>query len=105
MHKGDSPMKRMTSLFAVLVLAAIVAVVPVANAQKVHFLGAGYSAMFQGIGVSGYNDVALRQVLTSTQCTGSGITCTAGHWSLGSNVADIGVTDSRASVPEEPGSF
>ena len=39
-------MKKLQSLFATLVAAASVAVVPAANAQTVHFVGAGSSAQF-----------------------------------------------------------
>jgi hypothetical protein len=95
-------MKKDTPLFAVLVMAAIVAAVPAASAQKVHFLSAGASAMYQGVGVAAYNDLALG-ILSSTQCTGTGITCKAFHWTLASNAADAVANDTRAAIPGEPG--
>ena len=39
-------MKKLQSLFATLVAAASVAAVPAANAQTVHFVGAGSSAQY-----------------------------------------------------------
>ena len=51
-------MKTFSSLCVALVVATTLAVVPAANAQTVHFAGAGSSAMFQGFGVAAYNDLA-----------------------------------------------
>jgi len=102
-------MKKITSLFAVLVLAATVAVVPAANAQVVHYLGAGSSAMFQGFDVAAYNDLANKAGSTvQLRCSTGGYTCVASHWSVGSAVAKAFVQDNRAGVgviPNEPGNI
>jgi len=102
-------MKRMSSLFAVLTLAAMVAVVPAANAQRVHLIAAGSSAVWQGIGIAAYNDLALSIVATSP-CSGNGtttngVTCTASHWSVSSSASSnlANVKDLRLSVQTEPG--
>lgn len=70
-------MIRMKSLFAALVITAIVAVVPAANAQTVHFIGAGSSAMFQGFAVASFNDVGPDAVAALP----SGHIGTIHHWS------------------------
>src|SRR5215472_10467657 len=52
-------MNRLNSLFAAVVIAAIVAVAPAANAAPtVHFLGAGSSAMYTGFAIAASNDLA-----------------------------------------------
>src|ERR1700758_1036332 len=56
--KEDLQMKTFSSLCVALVVATTLAVVPAANAQTVHFAGAGSSAMFQGFGAAAYNDLA-----------------------------------------------
>ena len=51
-------MTRMKLLFAAAaVLAVSIAAVPAANAQVVHYIGAGSSAMFQGFEVAAVNDL------------------------------------------------
>jgi hypothetical protein len=52
-------MTRLNLFFAGLALTAIVAVTPAANAAPtVHFIGAGSSAVYQGMGVATVNDIA-----------------------------------------------
>jgi hypothetical protein len=103
-------MKRNTSLFAVLVLAAIVAVVPAASAQRVHLISAGSSAVFNATGIAAYNDLAIGTaaapgIVMTAPCTGqgvttNGVTCTASHWSLGSSLAAANVHDGRVNQNE-----
>lgn len=84
-------MKIFSSLFAGLVMAATVAVVPAANAQTVHFVGAGSSAMFQGFGVAAYNDLATPIVTANAGFS-------AHHWSKKSSTGTgnwAGIADSR----------
>lgn len=84
-------MKRFSSLFAALLGAASLAAVPVANAQNVHFVGAGSSAMFQGFGVAAYNDLATPIVTANPGFT-------AHHWSEKSSNTPgtwAGAVDSR----------
>src|SRR5262252_4409077 len=51
-------MNRLKLLLAGLLCTATAAAVPAANAQTVHFVGAGSSAMFQGFIVAAANDMA-----------------------------------------------
>src|SRR6516225_9130757 len=95
-------MKRNTSLLVVLVMAAIVAVVPAANAQKVHFIGAGSSAMYQGMAIAAYNDLA-SQIIASAECTAAGVTCTAHHYTAGNTPASFAVVDAASGAPNEGG--
>jgi hypothetical protein len=100
-------MNKLKLLFAALLCTATAAVVPVANAQTVHYLGSGSSAMFQGFEVAAVNDLAAVagvpaaqvhhwSVKTSHSSTGGG-TCTS-HCA--------GVTDSRsAAIPVEYGNL
>jgi hypothetical protein len=85
-------MRRLNSLFAVLALAAAVAVVPVANAQNVHFIAAGSSAMWQGFAIAAFNDVSAAAV---TACQSGGHTCVARHWTTTTANGNAYVKDSR----------
>ena len=99
-------MIRMKSLFAVLAIAATVAVVPFANAQVVHFVGAGSSAMFQGFAVAAVNDLAAVKATANPGYT-------VHHWSIKATTAPAnmaGLQDSRTPLggsppPVEFGSF
>jgi hypothetical protein len=108
--RGDLPMKRMNSVLVALLLAAIVAVVPAANAQRVHYIGAGSSAMFQGFEVAAVNDLASAPgtgIIKVAPCTNVGVTCTVHHWSLKSSQAPANsfqVQDTRnGAILNEPG--
>jgi hypothetical protein len=96
-------MIRIKSLFAVLVLAATVAVVPAANAQVVHYVGAGSSAMFQGFGVAAVND--LGSALIAAQAAGGHPGFTVHHWSVKTSTGSgtlAGLKDSRTPVGGAP---
>lgn len=103
-------MKKFGLVFAAAFAVAIVAGVPLASAQKVHYIGAGSSAMFQGFGVAAVNDLG-NAIATGVAaapynyCAGStGDTCTVNHWSIGSGTKIAGVADSRtAGIPTEYG--
>lgn len=103
-------MKRISLLFAAFLVAATVAGVPLANAQQVHYIGVGSSAMFQGFGVAAVNDLA-NAIATGTAASpynycasGSGDTCSVKHWSeKGAPFASL--IDSRASIPPEVGNI
>jgi hypothetical protein len=96
-------MNRFKLLIAVLLCTATAAVVPAANAQTVHYVGAGSSAMFQGFLVAAANDMAgvVGQPLTSFH-----------HWSVktshsggcGGTCATI-VDNRKAGIPVEAGNF
>src|SRR5215472_9456693 len=102
-------MRRMISLFAVLALAAIVTVVPAANAQvKVHYVGAGSSAMFQGFAVAAVNDLGTQVVAACP----AGDTCSVSHWSVKTSASgaipanSVAAHDSRsAAIVDEPGNL
>lgn len=89
--------RRMKSVFAVLLLAAVVGIVPQALAQNVPTLQvviAGSSAMWQTMALGAYNGG------TSLVALG-GVTC---HWTSGSNVVNL--VDSRTTVPNvDPGTM
>jgi len=85
----------MKSLFACMLLAAIVAVVPAASAQTVHFSGAGSSAMFQAFAVAAHNDVAPDAVAALP----AGHTGSIHHWSTKTLAHAV---DSRTSTPAIP---
>ena len=107
-------MKKIGLVFAAALSVAIVAAAPHADAQQVHYIGAGSSAMFQGFGVAAVNDLG-NAIATGTAAapynycaSGSGNTCTVNHWSVktstGTNLA--GLQDSRnASIPVEYGNI
>jgi hypothetical protein len=98
--RGDSQMTRIKSFFAVLVLAATVALAPAAHAAAtVHYIGAGSSAMFQGTLVAAVNDLAVNSPHIH-------------HWSVktsnGAGCAGTcaGLLDTRSgSIPVEFGNF
>jgi len=116
-------MNRMNTLFAALAIAASVAVVPVANAQettKVHYIGAGSSAMWQGFGLAAYNDLAgsataasatgvcnagtIQATAGSTAITGNA--CTASHWTVKTSNPYAYLHDTRSSsIPLEYGNL
>jgi hypothetical protein len=117
-------MNRMKSLFAVLAIAASVAVVPVANAQEtttVHYIGAGSSAMWQGFAVAAYNDLAgsgtvaaanaicndgtIQATAGSTATAGNG--CSTSHWTVKSTAEPYAyLHDTRStSIPLEYGNL
>ena len=111
-------MKKINMLFAALVVAAIVAAVPVANAATtVHYIGAGSSAMFQGFGIAAYNDLALGAdgggvCVGGVIQAGSGSTatpgdsCTTSHWSTKTASGLAAAKDSRStSIPLEYGNL
>ncbi|HLV87867.1 MAG TPA: hypothetical protein VKV39_12860 [Candidatus Sulfotelmatobacter sp.] len=113
-------MNRMKMLFAVVTIAATAAVVPVANAQVVHYIGAGSSAMWQGFAVAAYNDLGrgtdgagicvsgLIAVVSPGAPSGTtvGDACTVSHWTVKTAGALAGAVDSRTSgIPEEFGNF
>ena len=66
-------MSRMKSIFAALVLTAIVGVVPQAQAQTVKVVIAGSSAMWQTLALGAYNNGTCNTLLTG--CTGATF-----HW-------------------------
>src|SRR5215471_14875164 len=113
-------MNRMKSLFAAVAIAASVAVVPVANAQVLHFSGAGSSAMFQGFGIAAYNDLALGadgggicvggliKVVSPGGPAGEAVgdSCLNHHWSVKTAGALASAKDGRsAAIPAEFGNF
>jgi len=87
-------MNRTSSLFAVALLTAIVAVVPVANGQ-VHFIGAGSSAMYQGFGVAAYNDAQLVPARLTACNAGANVPCASKHWSTTTANATAYLKDTR----------
>ena len=91
-------MNRLNLLFAAVVLAAIVAVAPAANAAPtVHFLGAGSSAMFTGFAVAASNDLAHGGVNSVHHYTVKG-----GSPNCPSNPACAQLVDTRSgSIPKE----
>jgi hypothetical protein len=66
-------MSRMKSIFAALVLTAIVGVVPQAQAQNIKLVIAGSSAMWQTLALGAYNNGTCNTLLTG--CTGATF-----HW-------------------------
>lgn len=91
-------MNKLKLLFAACLCAATAAVVPVAHAQTVHYVGSGSSAMFQGFEVAAVNDMptVVGQAITNFH-----------HWSIktgtqcgGSNCATI-VDSRKAGIPVE----
>lgn len=95
-------MSRFKLLLAACLCVATAAVVPAANAQVVHYVGAGSSAMFQGFIVAAANDMStvVGQPLTQFH-----------HWSIktgtqcgGASCATI-VDNRRAGIPAEPGNI
>jgi hypothetical protein len=108
-------MKKFGLVFAAVLAVAIVAAAPLADAQQVHYIGAGSSAMFQGFGVAAVNDLG-NAIATGTAAapynycaSGSGNTCTVNHWSVKTGTAPgniAGLSDSRnASIPTEFGNI
>src|SRR5581483_2981925 len=93
-------MTRIKSLFASALLAATVAVVPVANAQTVHFVGAGSSAQWQAFALAAFNDLA-------TPLGNAGHWTAKGKTTAGNPVAFL--ADPRNSqtnpIPNEPGNI
>ena len=89
-------MSRMKSIFAVLVLTAIVGVVPQAQAATttLKVIAAGSSAMWQTMALGAYNNHV-------SIVAGGGATC---HWTSASN--KINLTDTRPSpVNNDPGTM
>jgi hypothetical protein len=77
-------MSNLKSIFAVLVLTAIVGVTPLAHAQHVELMFAGSSAMWQSMALAAYN---------SGNCiAGSGVVPPCSHYTGSSN---FNVTDTR----------
>jgi len=72
-------MTRLKSLFAAVVVTAIVAVVPAANAQTVHFVGAGSSAQFLMAAIA-TDQAACTASGQTSPCTATGGTGTIKHW-------------------------
>lgn len=105
-------MRKSALVFAAVLAVAIVAAAPLADAQKVHYIGAGSSAMFQGFGVAAVNDLG-NSIATGAAAapynycaSGSGNTCTVNHWSIAQGTDIAGVSDSRnASIPTEYGNL
>jgi hypothetical protein len=93
-------MRGTKALFAVVVLAAIVGLASVANAQGVKFVGVGSSAMFNTVSAAAFTDLCSSR---------AGSDCH--HWSAsGKNSGDnqnwAQAVDSRnASIPVESGTF
>lgn len=96
-------MNRLKLLFAALLCTATAAVVPAANAQVVHYVGSGSSAMFQGFIVAAANDMAtvVGQPINRFH-----------HWSVKNGNAGCttppcaGIVDSRtAGIPVEGGNL
>jgi hypothetical protein len=96
-------MTRFKCCFAAVVVAAIVAVVPVANAQTFHFVAAGSSAQWQMAGLAA-DQLALNQ---ATATSSGNSVC---HWtaSSGTNVGAL-VNDDRDQplnrIEAEPGNI
>ena len=93
-------MRGTKALFAVVVLAAIVGLPSVANAQGVKFVGVGSSAMFNTVSAAAFTDLCSAR---------AGSDCH--HWSAsGKNSGDNqnwaqGVDSRNASIPVEAGTF
>ncbi len=86
-------MSRTKSIFAVLVLAVIVGMVPMAQAKlTVEVTIAGSSAMWQTMGLAAFS-IACPNFQTTACPTSGGIQ--AGHWTSNGNVVDL--TDTRVS--------
>ncbi len=82
-------MSRTKSIFAVLMLTAIVGVVPQAQAQNIKLVIAGSSAMWQALAVGAYNNGTCSSLLTG--CTGATF-----HWtSAKSGTTEPFLNDSR----------
>ncbi|MBV9573354.1 MAG: hypothetical protein JOY93_04820 [Acidobacteriales bacterium] len=98
-------MTRNNSLFAALLLAATVVVVPAASAQTVHFVGAGSSALYQVTAIAASNDIIDAEV--SANPGWSGWHYTAKGTCGGVNCA--GLHDARTkngqTIPDESGSL
>ncbi|MGA9039783.1 MAG: hypothetical protein WB421_04555 [Terriglobales bacterium] len=97
-------MRRIKMLFAALCLATIIAVVPAANAQTVHFVGAGSSAQWQEAALGAYNKA--QGLVTGTH--GSGTGACSYHFTAKGNNSDLNpaaqLIDTRNSnIPNEPG--
>src|ERR1700680_898805 len=93
-------MRGTKAIFAVVVLAAIVGLASVANAQGVKFVGVGSSAMFNTISAAAFTDLCSSR---------AGSDCR--HWSAkGKNSGDNqnwaqGVDSRNSSIPVEAGNF
>src|SRR5271169_45139 len=74
-------MTRTKWLFVALMLATMLAMIPAANAQTLHFLGVGSSAMYQGFEVAVVNDVA-PSTTTCGGVSGVGVNCTIHHYTV-----------------------
>jgi hypothetical protein len=87
--RKEFTMSRMKSIFAALVLTAIVGVVPQAQAQTVKVVIAGSSAMWQALAVGAYNNGTCSTLLTG--CTGATF-----HWtSAKSGATEPFLSDNR----------
>ena len=84
-------MTRIQSLFAAATVAAIAAVVPAANAQNVHFVGAGSSAQWQMAAV------AADQLAINENSAVYGGAETVQHWTYGNGAEAV---DNRSTVIE-----
>jgi len=89
-------MTQIKTYFAVLLLAAIVAVVPAASAQTVHFVGAGSSAQWQPAAL-GADALAIKEVADQGN---TGTACPY-HWTANSSAVIVDSRDSR--IQHEPG--
>jgi hypothetical protein len=89
-------MKQIKRLFAALLLAATVAVVPAANAQTVHFAGAGSSAQWQPAAL-GADAIAIQEIKDQGN---TGTACPY-HWTANSTGSIVDTRDSR--INPEPG--
>jgi len=84
--RKESTMSRLKTLFAGLLLTAMVGIVPQSQAQTFQVVLAGSSALFQTLALGAYNDGTCNTLLTG--CTGATF-----HWTSASNAVNL--TDSR----------
>ncbi len=82
-------MSRIKVIFAVLMLAAMVGIVPQVQAQTLEVVIAGSSAMWQTMALGAYND-------NTAAAAPAGITPPLGHYTSGSN---FNLVDNRSTVP------
>src|SRR5215472_9300560 len=85
-NRKDYRMNRIKSVFAALCLAAVVGIVPQAQAQTVKVMIAGSSALWQTLALGAYNN-------GTSIVAGGGATS---HYTSGSN---FNLVDSRSTVP------
>src|SRR5438552_2596275 len=87
--RKESSMTRTKSLFAVLLLIAIVGIVPQSQAQTLKVVIAGSSAMWQTLALGAYNGGTCSPLLTG--CTGNTF-----HYT---STGNFNLTDTRSTVP------